>query len=133
MPLKPGNPVLAGDISETRPAASDDIEAGDAVALADGEMTHGEGGEADDVLGGIARHDGDNDGRGNANHLSGAIVANVEDGVSEGERLDLGGDGALTAAADGPAIALSDEGGTWHGVDDINAYDLPDGYAVVHL
>ena len=130
MPVKPGKPVLAGDVTETRPAA-DGVEAGDPVSInANGEMD-----TLDEELAGVARHDGDNDGRGNAMHLSGAIVAAVADGVEDGDRLAPGAEGAagtLVTSSGGPVLALSDEGGTWHG-EGINAYDVPDGYAVVHL
>lgn len=136
MPIKPGKPVLPGDVSETRSAA-DGVEAGDAVMInADGDMAAAdtEAGE----LAGVARHDGDNEGRGNALHIEGAIVAAVADGVSEGERLGAGNatggtTGVLAASGGGPALALSDEGGTWHGNEDLNTYDVPAGYAVVDL
>lgn len=134
MALQPGDPTLSGDVSETRPAA-DGVEAGDAVMInAEGQMAAADT-EAGD-LAGISRYTGTNEGRGNALGLAGAYVAAVAAGVSDGERLDAGNatggtTGVLAASAGGPALALSDEGGTWYSEE--GTFDVPAGYAVVHL
>lgn len=129
MALFPGDPVLEGDVAESRPGASDSVSAGDAVALGAGEMA--QAGDTD-AFGGVARHDEPNDGRGNANILTGAVVANVADGTAEGDRLGTSATaGELAAEAGGPVLALSAEGGTWHS--DEQTYDVPAGYAVVYF
>lgn len=145
MPLNPGDPALGGGLTESRP---DDgtVSAGDAVAFANGEMSPAADGED---FAGIARHDADNGGRGNVALLSGVTIANVHtddpDGaVVEGALLSLSPtagelyrdyetdvDGNVTGYNPGPVLALSDEGGTWHG--EGRTYDAPDGYAVVYV
>lgn len=131
MPLKPGAPVLAGDVSETRDAAGDSIDAGAAVMIdANGDMTPADT-EAGD-LAGLSRHADDNGGRGNTLGLSGAYVAKAAAGVADGDRVNAGNTtdgtvGEFDSDAAGPAVALSDTGGTWQGK------DVPTGHAVVHL
>jgi hypothetical protein len=126
MPLEAGHVVFGGDIQESRPKGTN-VEAGDAVALSGGESVEadteanefaGVAGETETVL------------------LNGGVVANVAAGVAEGSRLGAGNatggtTGALIAESGGPAVALSDEGGTWHGSN--QTYDVPDGYAVVYF
>lgn len=126
MPLEAGETVFSGDVQESRPHP-DGVSAGDAVALTNGTTEQADT-EAND-LGGIA-------GEGDTVVLSGLVVANVAAGVTEGARLNAGNAtdgtvGALDADAAGPAVALSAEGGTWHGA--AGTYDVPDGYAVVYL
>lgn len=134
MALFPGDPVLSGDIAESRPG-TDSVSAGDAVTLGNNEMAPG---TDTDEFGGVARFDEPNDGRGNANLLTATVVANVADGVAEGDSLSLSPTaGELYVETDidenpvpGPVLALSDEGGTWHSEE--QTYDVPAGYAVVH-
>lgn len=149
MPLHPGDPVLGGETTETRGATAD-VAAGDAVTIAGGSMSPG---TDTDEFAGIARHGADNAGHGNAVVLRGAVLANVSttdpDGaVTEGALLSLSPDaGALYRAYStdvdgnpvydqpGPVLALSDEGGRWHGVPGgpDRTYNVPDGYAVVYV
>lgn len=127
MPHEPGEPALSGDISVSRPGAAA-VAAGDAVALAGGEMVQATG---TDDFGGIARHDANNGGYGNSNILSGVVLANVAAGTAEGARLNTSATaGELAAEANGPVLALSAEGGTWHGEE--QTYTAPAGYAYVH-
>lgn len=126
MAIEAGEAVLGGEMAETRPK-DDGVEAGDAVAFAGGTAAAVDT-EANE-LGGIA-------GETDRVILSGAVVAAVEDGATEGSRLGAGNatggsSGQLVAQADGPAVALSDEGGSWHSEE--GTYDVPAGYAVVHL
>lgn len=136
MPLKPGNPAFGSEISETRPAATG-VSAGDVVMI----DTNGEMAPADTEAGdhaGVARYSADDDDRGNALALQGAFIAAAEGTVTEGDRVDAGNatDGTtgqyITDAA-GPALALSDTGGTWHGADGADQYDVPAGYIVAKL
>lgn len=127
MPHEPGEPALSGEISESRPGTAA-VNAGDAVVLAAGEMDQAVG---TDDFGGIARHDANNSGTGNSNILSGVVLANVAAGTAEGARLNTSATaGELAAEADGPILALSAEGGTWHGQN--QTYTAPAGYAFVH-
>lgn len=138
MPLKPGHAVFDHEINETR-SAVDGVEAGDPVSInADGDMAPADAAVGE--LAGVAKHSEPTDGYGNALGLQGAYVVAVDAGVAEGDRLGLpdsgatepGTPGALVTEAGGPALALSAAGGTWHG-DGIDAYAVPDGYAVVLL
>ena len=126
MPIEPGEAVLAGETAETRPK-DDGVEAGDAVAL--GGKTAAAVDTETNELGGIA-------GETDRVILDGAALASVAAGITEGTRLGGGNatdgtTGQLVAQADGQAVALSDEGGTWHSEE--GTYDVPAGYAVVHL
>ena len=126
MAIEPGEAVLAGETAETRPK-DDGVAAGDAVALA-GKTAAAVDTEANE-FGGIA-------GETDRVILDGVVCAAVEAGATEGSRLGGGNatggtTGQLIAEAGGPALALSDEGGTWHSTE--GTYDVPDGYAVVHL
>jgi hypothetical protein len=160
MPLSPGQPCFGEILIDSRPVSGDAAEtvaAGDAVAFdADGMALAGEG----DAVGGIARYDGTNDGRGTAAVLSGVVVANVHTDDPDGavvagstlspsptagelsrayvteEEETTEDDGTVTTETittylDGPVLALSDEGGIWHGEE--GTYDAPDGAAVVEL
>lgn len=136
MPIKPGHPVFGSDISETRPAA-DGVSAGDVVMInASGEMAPADT-EAGDHAG-IARYSADDDDRGNALALQGVFVAAAADGISDGDRVGAGNatgtsTGQYIADSSGPALALSDTGGTWHGEDGTDHFDVPDGHIVVRL
>lgn len=127
MPLEPGEAPLGGtETAETRPKDAG-VEAGDAVALAGGTAAAANT-EANE-LGGIA-------GETDRVILDGVVVAAVAAGVAEGARLGAGNatggtTGQLIADAGGPAVALCGEGGTWHSEE--KTYDVPAGYAVVHL
>ena len=125
--LKPGHSPLSYDLRESR-VADGDVQAGDAVTFGtDGVMEQAEDGE----FNGIAAHDGDNNGLGNANVLQGVVVANVAADVDAGNRLDTSATAGELAEVDGgPVLALSDEGGTWHGSQ--KTYSVPEGYAVVY-
>lgn len=145
MALEPGDPALSGDLSESRPG-TDAVAAGDAVTFGNGEMSPAT--DTDD-FGGIARHDANNGGYGNSSILKGVVLANVNtddaDGaVVEGALLspspsagelyrsyNTDVDGNVTGYNAGPVLALSDEGGTWHGAE--QTYDVPAGYAVVYV
>jgi hypothetical protein len=120
MGLAAGEAVMAGDIQETV-AHGTGVEAGDAVAISGGEAVAANT-EAND-LAGVASESGD------TVVIHGVAVAAVASGVAQGAALTAGNatgtsDGQLIAG-DGRGLALSGEGGTWHGM------AVPDGYAVV--
>ena len=129
MPLVPGDSAMAGTSTGTHTTGAG-VETGDAVMLSGGEMVPVDSDVG--TLAGVARDGG-------ALGTRGAFVAAVAAGVTDGQRLaggrDATGDepagpderGLLVADPDGPAFALCDEGGTWHG------RDIPAGYAVVEL
>lgn len=132
MPLKPGQSVLdGGDVSETRAPAGGTIVAGTPVMLdGNGEMA-GVDTESGDLYG-VALHDDENDGRGNACGLEGPYVVAAASGVAAGNHVNGGNatggsTGQVIAESGGPAKALSDTGGTWQG------YTVPDGHAVVYF
>lgn len=136
MPLKPGQPVLGEDTTETRDAAGGTIDAGTPAMIdANGEMVPVDTDAGD--LAGVARHTDDNGGRGNALGIDGVFVVAVDSGVSDGDAL-AGGNatnsttGVLVSDSSGDALAHTDAGGTWHD-DEQGPIDVPDGYAVVSL
>ena len=120
MPLTPGDIAMAGTSVESRGRSG--AEDGDAVMISGGDMAPVDTDAGD--LAGVATNGG------LGKH--GAFVVAVATGVADGQRL-AGGDttggsvGELVADANGPALALCDEGGTWH------SRDIADGYAVVEL
>lgn len=134
--LEAGDEALGGaSVRETR-AGDGAALAGDAVAIdqTSGQATPGDANVADaSEFAGIAFEDFGDAGDDETVALTDRTVANVASGVSAGERLDLvdtsvtgaPGAGTLVASAGGPALALSDEGGTYRG------RTLPAGYAVV--
>lgn len=120
MPLSAGEAAMAGDIQETV-AHAVGVAAGDAVALAGGEAV--DANTEANALAGVASESGD------TVILHGVCVANVAAGVTQGTELTAGNatggtSGQLIAGA-GRGLALSDVGGTWHGI------NVPAGYAVV--
>lgn len=145
MAIEPGEPLLSGELTESRPGTTA-VNAGDAVTLAGGEMAPA----ADtDSFGGIAIHDDTNGGFGNSALLKGVVLANVNTtdangAVVEGTLLtpsptagELYRDYSLDANGNpvydqtGTVLALTDEGGTWHGAN--QTYNVPAGYAVVYV
>lgn len=146
MAIEPGDPLLSGELTESRPGTAA-VAAGDAVTLAGGEMAPA---TDTDSFGGIALHDANNGGLGNSALLKGVVLANVNttdaDGaVIEGVLLTPsptagelyrpysvdGTTGEAIYDQPGTVLALSDEGGTWHGEN--QTYDIPAGYAAVYV
>lgn len=94
--------------------------AGDAVAIdqSNGKQTQANSGDtgAGEEFAGAATEDHGADGDEENLVLSGVVIMNVASGVSAGNRLDTSAtDGQLAASSGGPALALSDEGGSWKG------------------
>lgn len=135
MALLPGSEV--GPTRTTgHPDPDDDVEGGDVAAIgADGNLAPADSESHDAHLGVVGR--GIKAGNERTVTWHGRVVAAVEDAVDEGDALDIGDatgttTGEFIADADGPVLALSDEGGTYRG-DGGAGMDVPDGYAVVLL
>jgi len=101
----------------------ENTDAGDAVAVGpDGNLVQADG--TDELFGIRARLRQSRD-IASVVH-DGVVVARVADGVEGGDALDTSGTvGELDAEGGGPALALSDEGGTYRGA------SIPDGHAAV--
>jgi hypothetical protein len=119
MPKEPGDIVTEG--ADTDGIVSDGTPtAGDAVAIdqSNGKQTQANSGDtgAGEEFAGAAVQDHGEDGDKETIVLSGAVIMNVANSVSAGNRLDVSAtDGQLAASSGGPALALSDAGGTWQG------------------
>jgi hypothetical protein len=112
--------------------ASDTTAAGDAVAIAGGEVEPADGDAGHALLGVRARGRATEENGVAPVHVSGPTLAAVDGAVTEGDDLDVGNAtngtvGAFEASAGGPAHALCDAGGAWRG------QDAPAGYAWVLL
>jgi len=128
MSTKPGQ--NSGDSTTTLhfSDASETTSAGDAVGLTGGEIEPGT--DTENLLGVRARGRVSPNSKNAPVVVSGPTVVAVEGSVSEGDNLDLGttgADGELETTAGGPALAVSDAGGSWRG------QYAPAGYAWVLL
>lgn len=120
MPKGLGDPVGPGYNVERYDSAGSAISAGDAVAIdqTSGDVELADSGNVDrDQFAGVAMTDADS---GDAVQIltraSNGVVANVASGLSGGNRLDASATtGQLATSDGGPALALSDEGGSYKG------------------
>lgn len=122
MPIAPGEAVMAGDV-QLPLAHGSGVSSGDAVAIVSDEAVAVDA-ESND-LAGVASESGD------TVIIHGVCVAATASGVSQGAALTAGSaTGTSTGtliAGDGRGLSLSDEGGTWRGM------DVPADFAVVLL
>jgi hypothetical protein len=120
MPKELGDVVGAGADTETI-TTDGTPTAGDAVAIDQGtdkKVTPANSGDTDagEEFAGAAVDDHGSDGDEETIVLSGRVVMNVASGVVCGNRLDVSAtDGQLAATSGGPALALSDAGGSYKG------------------
>jgi|GEM_PF-3146731 len=94
--------------------------AGDAIAIdqSNGKQTQANSGDTDagEEFAGAATEDHGTDGDEETLVLSGVVIMNVAGTVVGGDRLDVSAtDGQLAESSGGPALALTDAGGTWEG------------------
>lgn len=124
-----GEVLYSGATTVPVPDADDNTSAGDAVALASGDLEPADG-DANERLG--VRCEGQKSGDQANVLLDGVVVAAVATGTAAGARVDIGNAtnstvGAFEASAGGPGVTLSAEGGTYKGA------DIPSGYAAVAI
>lgn len=124
-----GEVLYHGSTTVPVPDSDDNTAAGDAVALASGDLEPADG-DANERLGVVV--EGMQAGDQKTVLLDGVIVAAVASGTAAGARVDIGNAtnstvGAFEASAGGPAVTLCAEGGTYKGA------DIPTGYAVVAI
>lgn len=120
-----GDQAAGGPANTTTNPGDGTVTAGQAVAIdqSDGQAKPGDTDTAAiDQFAGIATEDFGDAGDSETIALSGVYIAVVDSGVTAGARLDLGNatgttTGTLIDADGGPALALSDEGGTYKGAD----------------
>jgi len=124
-----GEILYHGSTTVPVPDSDDNTSAGDAVALASGDLTPADG-DSNERLG--VRVEGRQSGDQSTVLLDGVVVAAVASGTAAGARVDIGNAtnstvGKFEASAGGPAVTLSAEGGTYKGA------SIPSGYAAVAI
>jgi len=124
-----GEVIYHGSTTVPVPDSDGNTSAGDAVALASGDLEPADG-DANERLG--VRAEGRTSGDQATVVLDGVVVAAVDSGVSAGTRVDIGNAtnstvGEFEASSGGPAVTLCAEGGTYKGA------SIPSGYAVVAI
>lgn len=125
MARQTGDPLHASTETIGHPDPSQSTEAGDAVTI-DGDGNVAPAGDTDELFGGRVRNR-QSDEIASVAH-DGALVLKVDAGVAAGEGLGTSATaGELAVEADGPALALSDEGGEYRGA------SIPAGHAAVLL
>lgn len=124
-----GEVIYSGATTVPVPDSDDNTSAGDAAALASGDLEPADG-DANERLGVVV--EGMQSGDQKTVLLDGVIVAATATGTAAGARVDIGNAtnstvGAFEASAGGPGVTLSAEGGTYKGA------DIPSGFAVVAI
>lgn len=124
-----GEVIYGGATTVPVPDADDNTSAGDAVALASGDLEPADG-DSNERLGVV--EEGRASGDQKSVVLDGVVVAAVASGTAAGVRVDIGNTtnstvGVFAATAGGPGVTLCAEGGTYKGA------SIPAGYAVVAL
>lgn len=126
---EPGDVVYAESLKIPVPDSDGSTAAGDAVALASGDLAIADA-ASNERLG--VRASGALQGDQAPVVLDGVVIAAVASGVAAGTRVGIGSSassnaGLFVASSGGPAVTLSGEGGTYKGA------SLPTGYAAVAI
>ncbi len=124
-----GEVIFGGATTVPVPDTDDNTSAGDAAALASGDLEPADG-DNNERLGVVVEGMQSEDQK--TVMLDGVIVASVASGTGAGVRVDIGNTtnstvGKFEASSSGPGVTLCEEGGTYKGA------SIPTGYAVVAI